>query len=116
MLNIAEQKKIYQSLFNLDLNNSTYFKNKYDAIIAAGVISPAHANPDTISISYSILNNNCLMIFSINDAALNDNFFFNEIKNVIKRSKFILLDQIYGDHIKELSLNSSIFVLQKSEC
>ena len=43
-------------------------------------------------------------------------FFFNEIKNVIKRSKFILLDQIYGDHIKELSLNSSIFVLQKSEC
>ena len=56
------------------------------------------------------------MIFSINDYALNDNFFFNEIKNVIKRSKFILLDQIYGDHIKELSLNSSIFVLQKAEC
>ena len=43
-------------------------------------------------------------------------FFFSEINNVIKCSKFILLDQIYGDHIKELNLNSSIFVLQKFEC
>ena len=116
MLKIAFDKKIYQLLFNLDLNNLSKFENKYDAIIAAGVISPAHANPDTISNSYSILNNKGLMIFSINDHALNDTFFFNEIKNVINRSKFILLDQIYGEHIKELSLNSSIFVLQKSEC
>ena len=116
MLKIASDKKIYKMLFNLDLNNISNFEKRYDAIIAAGVISPAHANPDTISYSYSILNNKGLMIFSINDHALNDNFFFNEIKNVIKRSKFILLDQIYGDHIKELSLNSSIFVLQKSEC
>ena len=116
MLKIASDKKIYKMLFNLDLNNISNFEKRYDAIIAAGVISPAHANPDTISNSYSILNNEGLMIFSINDHALNDNFFFNEIKNVIKRSKFILLDQIYGDHIKELSLNSSIFVLQKSEC
>ena len=116
MLKIASDKKIYKMLFNLDLNNISNFEKRYDAIIAAGVISPAHANPDTISYSYSILNNKGLMIFSINDHALNDNFFFNEIKNVIECSKFILLDQIYGDHIKELSLNSSIFVLQKSEC
>ena len=92
------------------------FEKRYDAIIASGVISPAHANPETILNSCSILNKKGLMIFSINDHALNDNFFFNEIKNVIKRSKFILLDQIYGDHIKELRLNSSIFVLQKSVC
>ena len=116
MLKIALDKKIYQMLFNRDLNNLYNFERKYDAIIAAGVISPAHANPDTILNSYSLLNNKGLMIFSINDHALNNTFFFSEIKNVIKRSKFILLDQIYGDHIKELSLNSSIFVLQKSEC
>ena len=116
MLKVALNKKIYQMLFNLDLNNLSKFKKKYDAIIAAGVISQAHANPDTISNSLSLLNNKGLMIFSINDHALNDTFFFSEIKNVIKCSKFILLDQIYGDHIKELSLKSSIFVLQKSEC
>ena len=116
MLKVALNKKIYQMLFNLDLNNLSKFKKKYDAIIAAGVISQAHANPDTISNSLSLLNNKGLMIFSINDHALNDTFFFSEIKNEIKCSKFILLDQIYGDHIKELSLKSSIFVLQKSEC
>ena len=76
MLKIASDKKIYKMLFNLDLNNISNFEKRYDAIIAAGVISPAHANPDTISNSYSILNNKGLMIFSINDHALNDNFFF----------------------------------------
>ena len=39
MLKIAEQKKIYQSLFNFDLNNPTDFNHKYDAIIAAGLFS-----------------------------------------------------------------------------
>ncbi len=114
MLKIAEQKKIYQSLFNLDLNNPTDFNHNYDAIIAAGVISPTHANPDTILSSYSILKEKGLMIFSINDHALNDSLFFSSINKTIQYSNFILLDQIYGDHIKELNIKSSIFVLQKS--
>ncbi len=54
------------------------------------------------------------MIFSINDHALNDRLFFCSINKIIQNSNFILLDQIYGDHIKELNLKSSIFVLQKS--
>ena len=53
------------------------------------------------------------MIFSINDHALNDSLFFNSVNKTIQYSNFILLDQIYGDHIKELNLKSSIFVLQK---
>ena len=114
MLKIAKQKKIYQSLFNFDLNNPTDFNHKYDAIIAAGVISPTHANPDTIRNSYSMLKKKGLMIFSINDHALNDSLFFSSINKIIQNSNFILLDQIYGDHIKELNLKSSIFVLQKS--
>ena len=114
MLKIAEQKKIYQSLFNFDLNNPSDFNHKYDAIIAAGVISPTHANPDTIISSYSMLKKKGLMIFSINDHALNDSLFFSSINKIIQNSNFILLDQIYGDHIKELNLKSSIFVLQKS--
>ena len=114
MLKIAEQKKIYQSLFNFDLNNPTDFNHKYDAIIAAGVISPTHANPHTIISSYSMLKKKGLMIFSINDHALNDSLFFSSINKIIQNSNFILLDQIYGDHIKELNLKSSIFVLQKS--
>ena len=84
-------------------------------VIAAGVISPAHANADTIFNSYSLLNKNGIMIFSINDHALNDAHFFQAINNSINRSSFILLDQIYGDHIKELKLNSSIFVLKKTK-
>ena len=115
MLKIAVEKKIYQSIFNLDLNNLHDFKKKYDAIIAVGVISPAHAEADTIINSYSLLNTNGIMIFSINDHALNDAHFFQAINKSIKQSRFILLDQIYGDHIKGLKLNSSIFILKKTE-
>ena len=45
--------------------------------------------------------------------ALNDSLFLVQINKIIQNSNFILLDQIYGDHIKELNLKSSIFVLQK---
>ena len=54
MLKIASDKKVYRMLFNLDLNNFSNFEKKYDVIIAAGVISPAHANPYTILNSYSL--------------------------------------------------------------
>ena len=113
MLKIADNKKIYTSLFNRDLNNLSGFDKKYDAIIAVGVISQAHANPDIIIKACSILKKNGFMIFSLNDHALNDSSFFNDTNQAIKSSNFILLSQIYGDHIKELKLRSSIFVLQK---
>ncbi len=113
MLKVAADKNIYSSLFNLDLNNLSKFEKKYDVIIAAGVISPDHANPDTIFNSYSLIKKEGLMIFSLNDHALNDTSFFKAIQLSIKHSDFILLDQIYGDHIKEIKLKSSIFVLQK---
>ena len=49
MLEEAKLKNIYRSLFTLDLNKN-YFKldKNYDAIVAAGVISPNHAKPECL--------------------------------------------------------------------
>ena len=78
MLKIATDKKIYKMLFNLDLNNISNLREDM-MHYSRKVISPAHANPETISNSYSILNKG-LMIFSINDHALNDNFFLMKLR------------------------------------
>ena len=114
MLKIASKKKIYNSLLNLDLKNLSKLNKRYEVIIASGVISPDHANPNIIKSAYSILNKDGLLIFSLNDHALSNDEFFKNIQFKIKCSNFTLLDQIYGDHIKGLKLNSSIFILQKN--
>ncbi len=114
MLKIASEKKIYNSLLNLDLKNLSKLNKRYEVIIASGVISPDHANPNIIKSAYSILDNKGLFIFSLNDHALSNDEFFKEIQVKIRCSNFTLLDQIYGDHIKGLKLNSTIFILQKN--
>ena len=113
MLKIASKKKIYNSLLNLDLKNLSKLNKRYEVIIASGVISPDHANPEIIKSAYSILDKKGLLIFSLNDHALRNDEFFKDIQFKIRSSNFTLLDQIYGDHIKGLKLNSSIFILQK---
>ncbi len=114
MLKIASEKKIYNSLLNLDLKNLSKLNKRYEVIIASGVISPDHANPNIIKSAYSILDEKGLLIFSLNDHALRNDEFFKDIQFKIRCSNFTLLDQIYGDHIKGLKLNSSIFILQKN--
>ena len=114
MLKIASEKKIYNSLLNLDLKNLSKLNKRYEVIIASGVISPDHANPNIIKSAYSILDKKGLLIFSLNDHALRNDEFFKDIQFKIRCSNFTLLDQIYGDHIKGLKLNSSIFILQKN--
>ena len=114
MLKIASEKKIYNSLLNLDLKNLSKLNKRYEVIIASGVISPDHANPNIIKSAYSILDKKGLLIFSLNDHALRNDEFFKDIQFKIRSSNFTLLDQIYGDHIKGLKLNSSIFILQKN--
>ena len=114
MLKIASKKKIYNSLLNLDLKNLSKLNKRYKVIIASGVISPDHANPNIIKSAYSILDKKGLLIFSLNDHALRNDEFFKDIQFKIRSSNFTLLDQIYGDHIKGLKLNSSIFILQKN--
>ena len=76
MLEEAKLKKIYRSLFTLDLNKNNFKLDKsYDAIIAEGVISPNHANPECLKICLNYLNPNGIVIFSLNDRAYVDKIF-----------------------------------------
>ena len=114
MLKLAEKKSIYSRLLNDDLNTIVKLNQKYDAIIAAGVISPGHANPETINLALSLLSADGIFIFSLNDHALGHRRFFNKVKIILSHSSVEVLDEAYGDHIIDIGLKAKIFAVKSN--
>ena len=114
MLEEAKLKKIYQSFFTLDLNKNNFIHDKsYDAIIAAGVISPNHAKPECLKNCLDYLKPHGIIIFSLNDHAYADKIFMTKINKIIKIYKLKFLEKKYGDHLKKINLKSWIYVLKR---
>ena len=113
MLFEAKNKNIYKKLFSLDLNSKHYKVNfNYDAIVAAGIISPHHANPSCLEKCLNILCNSGLLIFSLNDHAVEDKNFMDKILMIIDKN-YQVLEKTYGDHLQGIELNSFVYVLKK---
>ena len=114
MLQEADSKKIYRNLFLHDLNSDVYnFDNKYDAIVAAGVISPNHAKPKALKNCIEFIKPNGLIIFSLNDHAYNDLDFLGKIHSIIDDYNLKIIEKKYGDHLSKISLKSWIYVVKK---
>ena len=114
MLDEAKLKNIYRGLFTLDLNKNNFKLDKsYDAIIAAGVISPNHAKPECLKNCFNYLKPNGIIIFSLNDHAYADKIFMMKINKIIQTYKLKILEKEYGDHLKKINLKSWIYVLKR---
>ena len=114
MLEKAKLKNIYRGLFTLDLNENSFKLDKsYDAIIAAGVISPNHAKPECLKIFLNYLKPNGIIIFSLNDHAYGDKIFKTKINKIIETYKLKILEKKYGEHLKKINLKSWIYVLKR---
>ena len=113
MLYEAKNKNIYKRLFNLDLNSNFYNVNfNYNAIVAAGIISPHHANPSCLEKCLNILSDSGLLIFSLNDHAAENKNFMDEIFMIVDKN-FEILEKTYGDHLPGIKLNSFVYVIKK---
>ena len=113
MLYEAKNKNIYKRLFNLDLNSNFYNVNfNYNAIVAAGIISPHHANPSCLEKCLNILCDTGLLIFSLNDHAVENTNFMDEIFMIVDKN-FEILEKTYGDHLPGIKLNSFVYVIKK---
>ena len=113
MLDEAKLKNIYRSLFILDLNKNNFKLDKsYDAIIAAGVISPNHAKPECLKNCLDYLKPHGIIIFSLNDHAYADKIFMTKINKIIETYKLRILEKKYGNHLKNINLKSWIYVLK----
>ena len=114
MLDYAREKQTYRNLWQEDLNALAEIKTgPYEAIFAAGIISPSHANQETIDLGLSALRPNGIMVFSFNDHALNDDIFMAKISELKKNKNITFLEEFYGDHIKKLDLKATVYVIQK---
>jgi len=114
MLSKAKNKNIYTKLFSLDLNIKHYKVNfNYDAIVAVGIISPHHANPSCLEKCLNILCDSGLLIFSLNDHAVEDKNFMDKILMIIDKN-YQILEKTYGDHLPGIELNSFVYVLKKN--
>ena len=113
MLNLAKKKAIYSRLINDDLNTLFKLDQKYDAIVAAGVISPGHAQPETISVALSLLNVAGILVFSLNDHALRDSNFGERVEHILSNPSLEVLVEEYGDHIIDIDLKAKIFAIKK---
>ena len=114
MLGYARDKQTYRNLWQEDLNALAEIKTgPYEAIFAAGIISPSHAKPETIDLGLSALTANGIMVFSFNDHALKDDIFMAKIGELKKNKNITFLEEIYGDHIKKLVLKATVYVIRK---
>ena len=114
MLDEAKFKNIYRGLFTLDLNKNNFKLDKsYDAIIAAGVISPNHANPECLKNCFDYLKPNGVIIFSLNDHAFSNKLFMNQIDKIIEFLGYKIMEKEYGEHLLKINLKSWIYVLKK---
>ena len=116
MINIANERNIYKKIFFEDVNDTVRIESEYFSYIAAvGVISPTHADYKTIGKYFSVLKIGGLMTFSLNDHALNDIRYENEIQRLLKNNSAEILDSTYGDHLPKINLKSKIFVIKKNK-
>ena len=114
MLDYAREKQTYRNLWQEDLNALAEIKTgPYEAIFAAGIISPSHAKPETIDLGLSALRLNGIMVFSFNDHALKNEIFMAKISELKKNKNITFWEEIYGDHIKKLDLKATVYVIQK---
>jgi len=112
MLTLAKEKAIYSKLINDDLNTLVKLDQIYNGMIAAGVISPGHANPETINVALSLLQSPGVFVFSLNDHALADSAFIKEVETILSSPSVEILEEEYGDHIIDINLKAKIFAIR----
>ena len=107
--------KGFSNIDGSDFLNKYNFKleKSYDAIIAAGVISPNHAKPECLKNCLNHLKPNGIIIFSLNDHAYADKIFMKKINKIIQTYKLKILEKEYGEHLKKINLKSWIYVLKR---
>ena len=113
MVELASAKRIYKELSCKCIQDFLFQDLRFGAIVAAGVISPDHAEPDTLRTAFHLLSEGGNMVFSLNDYALKDDYFLQKISEELSRIDFMIIEEEYGPHITGLDLNANILVLKK---
>lgn len=115
MLERAKAKGHYRTLTNTNLEDPFPFeKGVYTNLAAIGVLNPGHAPAQTLDEVLNLLEPDGLFVFSLNDHALADKTYEARINEHLDCANAELLFREYGDHLPNIDLKSSVYVLRKT--
>ncbi|MEO0369779.1 MAG: methyltransferase domain-containing protein [Pseudomonadota bacterium] len=114
MLEEAEQKGIYAELYKADVYEPFKFvEQPYPLMTAVGVFAPGHADHHALHAMIDLMPIGGLFGFSMNDHALKEGGYMDEINTRVMAKEIRIRFQEYGDHIPGIGLNSMIMVLER---
>ena len=120
MLAVAERKNIYRKLYPLFLSDSIDLEdNKYDAVVASGVLTHGHASPESLDGILKIAKPSGMIIFSLSRIAHDEYGFGDKMSELENNNKWKLLDRsnllrTYPFSDKQADLRHWVCVYQKS--
>lgn len=112
MLELAHKTGIYRNLSQDDLRGASY-DNSYAAVVAAGVLNPAHAPASTLDDILNVLTPGGVFVFSLNDHAIADGSYEGRIHETTDCGIADLLAREYGEHMPGQDLKAWVYTLRK---
>jgi len=114
MLEKARQRGIYRNLALADLSKPLEMTpGTYHNAAAIGCVSPEYMPPTVLDEILSKLPSGGCLTFSINDHAAKDGSISGRIMELVDCGMAELMFSEYGDHLPEISLNATVYVLRK---
>lgn len=115
MLKLAEEKKVYRSLRQVESDeNPISRRGDYAAIAAIGVIGAGAAPISAFDLLMQGLAPGGAMVLSLNDHALKDPAFEGRISEWIDCGCGRLRFREHGDHLPGVGLKSTVYVIERT--
>ena len=114
MLDLAEEKSIYDRLWLGEPGAVPAKPGEYRAIVAAGVVSLGAAPPETLDSLISALAAAALLALSFNDPTLEDGSYDKHLEGVVDAGLVKIVFREHGPHLEGIGMNSDVIVLRRT--
>ena len=115
MLEAARAREgVYGALHLIDPDAPLPFAaGTYAHVVAAGVINPGHAPPETLDQALAILPAGGCLVFSLNDHALAEPEFPAAVERIAAAGVADVVFRKHGPHLPGIGLEATVHVLRK---
>lgn len=116
MLEKADRRSIYRSLFQADLNRPPLpcEDDAYDAALAVGVFSYGHVSPDALDEILRVLKPGGALIVGVNGHFYDEGSLRAKVDDLVLRKKLVVLAWEHGDHIPGADLDGWVLRAERA--
>ncbi len=114
MLDLARGKSIYRSLWLSTPGELNVEPTRYATILAAGVVSPGAAPPETLELLMAVMPSGGHLAFSFNDPTLADQSYTGALDSLIASGGHSVVFRNHGPHLPAKAMGSDVIILRKA--